>query len=139
MVRDNSLDLNSNSGSWPIAAFQHNDFREGYFNTEISIHHGHQEWKAGVESDNIFLHENFSDVITVDPNDPDNPYDPGTPATFAFTGSRPDLEQAGFIQDLIHIGKWTVNAGLRWDHYQLLLNQNAVSPRFSVARSRPPV
>jgi hypothetical protein len=137
MVRDNSLDLNSNSGSWPIAAFQHNDFREGYFNTEISIHHGHQEWKAGVESDNIFLHENFSDVITVDPNDPDNPYDPGTPATFAFTGSRPDLEQAGFIQDLIHIGKWTVNAGLRWDHYQLLLNQNAVSPRFSVARYLP--
>ncbi len=137
MVRDNSLDLNSNSGAWPIAAFQHNYFREGYFNAVISIHHAHQEWKAGIESDSLFLHENFSDIITVNPNDPNNPFDPGTPATFAFTGSRPDLEQAAFVQDLIHLGNWTVNAGLRWDHYQLIVNQNAVSPRFSVARYFP--
>jgi outer membrane receptor for Fe3+-dicitrate len=27
-----------------------------------------------------------------------------------------------------------MNAGVRWDHYQLLLNQNAVSPRLGVAR-----
>jgi hypothetical protein len=27
-----------------------------------------------------------------------------------------------------------VNAGLRWDHYQLLVNQNAVSPRLAAAR-----
>jgi outer membrane receptor for Fe3+-dicitrate len=27
-----------------------------------------------------------------------------------------------------------MNAGLRWDHYQLLVNENAVSPRLSVAR-----
>jgi hypothetical protein len=27
-----------------------------------------------------------------------------------------------------------VNAGLRWDHYQLLVNKNAVSPRIGVAR-----
>ena len=39
-----------------------------------------------------------------------------------------------FIQDLIRLGPWTVSAGLRWDHYQLLTNQNAVSPRLSVAR-----
>ena len=134
MVRDNSLDLNSNNGSWPIAAFQHNHFREGYFNGSVSIHHARQEWKAGIESDNLSLHENFSDIMTVNPNDPNNPFDPGTPATFAFTGSRPDLEQAVYVQDLIKFGNWTVNAGLRWDHYQLLLNQNAVSPRFSLAR-----
>jgi len=30
-----------------------------------------------------------------------------------------------------------MNAGLRWDHYQLLVNQNAVSPRLSVARYFP--
>ncbi len=137
MVRDSSLDLNSNDGAWPIAAFQHNDFREGYFNSAISVHHGHHEWKAGIESDSIFLHENFTDVITVNPNDPNNPFDPGTPTTFAFTGSRPDLEQAAFVQDLIHFGNWTINAGLRWDHYQLLVNQNAVSPRFSVAHYFP--
>jgi len=137
MVRDNSDDLNSNTGPWPIAGSLHNDFKEGYFNAAVAIHHGQNEWKAGIESDNLFLHENFSDVITVNPNDPNNPFDPGTPATFAFTGSRPDLEQAAFVQDLMRFGNWTVNAGLRWDHYQLLLNQNAVSPRFSVARYFP--
>ncbi len=41
------------------------------------------------------------------------------------------------MQDLIRLGKWTFNAGLRWDHYQLLVNQNAVSPRLGVARYFP--
>lgn len=134
MVRDHSGDLNSNDGSWPIMAFQHNDFKEGYFNAAVSFHHERQEWKAGFESDNLFLHENFSDIITVSPTDPNNPFEPGTPATFTFAGSRPDLEQAAFVEDLIRLGNWTVNAGLRWDHYQLLVNQNAVSPRVSIAR-----
>ena len=132
MVRDNSNDLFSNPLSTPVIAFQHNDFKEGYFNGSISIHHGRHEWKAGVESDVLFLHENFSDVIT----DPTR-FDGGTPASFAFTGSRPNLEQSAFVQDAIRLGKWTVNAGLRWDHYQLLVNQNAVSPRLSIARYFP--
>lgn len=134
MVRDNSSDLDSNPSSWPLIALQHNDFREGYFNAALSVHHGHHEFKAGIESDNLFLRENFSDVVTANPHDPDYPFDPGTPSTFAFTGNRPDLEQAAYVQDLIHAGKWTIDAGLRWDHYQLLVNQNAVSPRLSIAR-----
>ncbi len=137
MVRDNSADLNSNDGSWPIAAFLHNHFKEGYFNAAVSVHHGRQEWKSGFESDNLFLHEDFSDFITANPADPNYPFDPGTPAAFAFTGSRPDVEQSAYIQDLIHLGNWTINAGLRWDHYQLVVNQNAVSPRFSVGRYFP--
>src|SRR5882672_960913 len=137
MGRETSADLNSNSGAWPIAAFLRNDFREGYFNAAISIHHGRHEWKAGLESDNLFLHENFSDNITANPNDPNYPFDPGTPSAFAFAGSRPDLEHSAYVQDLIHFGKWTVNAGLRWDHYQLVVNQNAASPRISVARYFP--
>ena len=137
MVRDNSDDLNSNSSAWPIAAFLHNNFKEGYFNATVSIHHGRHEVKAGIESDNLFLHENFSDLITASPADPNYPFDPGTPATFAFAGTRPDLEQSAFVQDLIHLGNWTVNAGLRWDHYQLVVNQNAASPRLSAARYFP--
>jgi TonB-dependent receptor-like protein len=138
MARDNSNDFYSNPYSWPIIVFQHNYFREIYFKTSISIHHGHHEWKAGIESDNLFLHENYRDIITANPNYPNSdPFDPGTATTFVFAGSRPDLEQAAFVQDLIHVGNWTVNAGLRWDHYQLLLNQNAVSPRFAVAHYFP--
>ena len=143
MVRDTANDLNSNANSTPIMAFSHNDFKEGYFNASISVHHGHHEIKAGIDSDNKFLHEDFSDVITGDPDDPDYPFDPGTPLTFAFPGNVPgegtraDIEQAAYIQDLIHYNNWTIAAGLRWDHYQLLVNQNAVSPRFSVARYFP--
>jgi len=132
MVRDTSNDLTSNPQSTPVIAFLHNSFAEGYFNGSISVHHGRHELKAGVESDVMRLHENFSDIIT-------NPsqFDDGTPPTFAFTGSRPDLEQSAYVQDLIRLGNWTLSAGLRWDHYQLLVNQNAVSPRLSLARYFP--
>jgi outer membrane receptor protein involved in Fe transport len=50
---------------------------------------------------------------------------------------RPDLEQSAFVEDLLRLGNWTVSAGLRWDHYQLLLNQNAFSPRLSIGRYLP--
>jgi hypothetical protein len=140
MVRDHSNDLNSNLASWPIRAFQHNDFKEVYFNGSADVHAGRHEWKAGVESDAMFLHENFSDVIPhcQSSQDPQCPitlgiFDPGTPASFAFSGSRPSLEQSAYVQDAMRLGNWTVNAGLRWDHYQLVVNQNAVSPRVSVS------
>ncbi len=72
MSRDNSTDFSSNPASWPLIATQHNDFKEIYFNGSFSVHHGRQEFKAGVESDAIFLHENTSYVIPdcADPADP---------------------------------------------------------------------
>ena len=132
MVRDNSSDLFSNPFSTPVMAFQHNYFREGYFKGSVSVHRGRQEWKAGMESDATFLHERFRDTIT-----DFRQFDRATPASFDFTGSRRDLEQAAWVQDQIRLGKWTVSAGLRWDHYQLVVNQNALSPRLGVARYFP--
>jgi outer membrane cobalamin receptor len=129
MVRDDSEGLSSNPLSTPIIAFQNNGFREGYFKGTISFHQRNQEWKAGIESDSTFLREQFSDVIT-----DFTQFDPGTPPTYNFAEHRPSLEQSAFVQDLIRLGKWTASAGLRWDHYQLLLNQNAVSPRIGVSR-----
>jgi hypothetical protein len=144
MARDNSTDFYSNSESWPLIATQHNYFNEIYFNGSVAVHHGRHEFKAGVESDNIFLHENTSYVMPYcngDLSDPRCPinlgiFDTGA-TTFAYTGTRPDLEQAAYVQDLIRLGNWTVNAGLRWDHYQLEVNQNAVSPRLAVSRFFP--
>jgi hypothetical protein len=143
MARDNSNDFYSDPSSWPLIATQHNDFKEIYFTASGSIHQGRQEWKAGVESDAIFLHEDFSYLMPDCANlsDPQCPIalgilDAGA-TTFTFTGSRPDLEQSAYIQDSIRLGNWTVNAGLRWDHYQLLVNQNAVSPRVAMSRYFP--
>jgi TonB dependent receptor/TonB-dependent Receptor Plug Domain len=129
MVRDNANDFNSNPYSTPIEVFQHNFFNEGYFKGTITAVHGRHEFKFGIESDNAFLNENFRYVIT----DPSH-FDDGTPPTFSFLAHRPDLEQSAFVQDLIHLGKWTISAGLRWDHYQLLLNRQSVDPRFSISR-----
>src|SRR6202161_4651567 len=71
MARDNSTDFYSNDASWPLIATQHNDFKEIYFDVSVSIHHGRQELKAGVESDAVFLHENTNYLIPdcADPND----------------------------------------------------------------------
>jgi hypothetical protein len=143
MARDNSTDFNSNPESWPLIATQHNDFKEIYFNGSVAIHHGRNEWKTGVESDAIFLHENTSYVMPycADLSDPRCPitlgiFDTGA-TSFVFIGSRPDLEQSAYLQDLIRLGNWTINAGVRWDHYQLEVNQNAVSPRLAVSRYFP--
>jgi outer membrane cobalamin receptor len=132
MVRDNANDFYSNTHSTPIEILQHNRFREGYFKGSITISHGQHEIKAGAESDNLFLHENFNYKIT-DPTQ----YDPDTPLTFSFAGQRPDLEQAVYVQDLIRWGNWTLNAGLRWDHYQLMVNRQSLQPRLAVSRYFP--
>ena len=129
MVRDNANSFYSNPQSTPIQVFQQNRFREGYLRGNASLAGPHQEWKCGVESDNTYLHENTSYVIT-DPTQ----FDDDTPQTFAFVAQRPDLEQAAFAQDLIQWGNWTVNAGVRFDHYQLLIKKRAVDPRLAISR-----
>ena len=132
MVRDNSNDFYSNPSSTPIEVFQHNWFREAYLKATATVDRGRNEWKFGLESDNMFLNEHFSYRIT-DPSQ----FDPGTPPVFSFLGDRPDLEQSGFVQDRLSVKNWTLSAGLRWDHYQLLLNRQALSPRLAVARYFP--
>ncbi|MGB8833396.1 MAG: TonB-dependent receptor plug domain-containing protein, partial [Candidatus Sulfotelmatobacter sp.] len=140
MSRDNSTDFYSNPESWPLNATQHNDFKEIYFNGSVSVHRGRQEFKAGIEADNIFLHEHTGYVIPdcANPADPQCPINLGIldsgATAFAFQAQRPDLEQSAYVEDAVRLGKWSVDAGLRWDHYQLLLNQNAVSPRLAVSR-----
>jgi hypothetical protein len=135
MARNNGNDFYSNALSTPIILFQHNWFNEVYFKGMATIDHGRNEWKVGVESDNMFLHENFNYSIT-----DATQFDPGTALNFSFPGAypdqgtRPDLEQSAFVQDLIRLGNWTLNAGLRWDHYQLVVNKQAVDPRLAISR-----
>lgn len=147
MVRDNANDFYSNANSTPLEVTQHNWFREGYVKATFTLNKGHHEFKVGAELDSTFLNETTGYVVT-DPSQfdagsttcttgsIDDPEDDG-PCTFQFVGNRPDLEQSAFIQDLYHAGNWTVSAGLRWDHYQLLVNRQAVDPRFAISRYFP--
>lgn len=138
MGRSNSNHFYSNPLSTPIILFQHNWFTEFYFKGMLTIDHGRHEWKAGVESDNTWLHENFKYIIT-DPSqfNDDTALIFSFPGAFPSQGQRPDLEQSAFVQDLIRLGNWTINAGLRWDHYQLIVNKQSVDPRFAISRYFP--
>jgi hypothetical protein len=128
MVRDLSAGLTSNDSATPIIAGQDRGFQEGYVKGAVAIHHGRHELKVGFEADFASLRERLNYTIT-----DSSQFDPSTPLTFNFFDRAQDREQAVFVQDLIRLGRWTVSAGLRYDHYQLLVEQNAVSPRLGVA------
>lgn len=129
MVRDDTVLLSSNAASTPIIAGQDRGFREGYGKATITLEHGRQEFKAGVEGDFMNLHEGFNYQIT-DPSQ----FDPGTPRAFDFFERGRDREQAVFIEDNAHLGAWTIAPGLRWDNYELVVDQNALSPRLAISR-----
>ncbi|HLJ86144.1 MAG TPA: TonB-dependent receptor [Candidatus Angelobacter sp.] len=128
MSRDDSVNLNSNEASTPILATQQRGLREGYLKASVAVHHGIHEFAAGADLDYGSIHEQFSYNIT-DPTQ----FDDGTPPTFNFAGKGLDREQSAYVQDLIRLGRLTVSAGLRFDHYQLVVEKNAVSPRLGVS------
>jgi hypothetical protein len=132
MVRDVSAKLWSNPESTPIIASQDRGFREFYLNGSVSGHHGVHEWKAGADMTAGTVREDFAYTVT----DEDD-FDSDVPLDFTFADRRHDREQALFVQDQVRSGPWTVNAGLRWDHYHLVVDDNAFSPRLALAWSSP--
>jgi len=128
MSRDDSSGLVSNDQSTPIIAGQQRSVREVYAKGNLSIHHGRHEIKAGADLDYGSIHEQFNYAIT-----DFSQFDPDTPATFNFSGHGLDREQALYVQDLVRLGRWTLSAGLRWDHYRLVVDRSAFSPRLGIA------
>jgi outer membrane cobalamin receptor len=132
MVRDLGATLNSNELATPIIAQQDRGIRDAYLKGAVSLHSGFHEWKFGGDVVAGTIRERFSYQIT-DPSQ----FDEDMAQTFAFDDRRDDREQSLFVQDRVQWSRWTLNAGLRWDHYQLVANQAAFSPRVSVAWSHP--
>lgn len=128
MGRDITAAFWSNPLATPMNATQDRGYREGYVKGDIAAHSGIHEFKFGVEADFASIREALSYQIT-DPTQ----FDPDTPRTFAFRGHSPDREQAFFAQDQIRWHNWTLNAGLRFDHYDLVVDQTAWSPRLGAA------
>ena len=132
MARDLSAGLWSNAAATPIVAQQDRGIREVYLRGTIAAHAGRQEWKAGGDVIIGTVRESFGFQLT-----DARQFDSDTPAVFSFADRRGNREQALFVQDQIHLGSWTVNAGLRWDRYQLVVEESAFSPRLGVAWSWP--
>ena len=139
MVRDVSAELWSNPLATPIAADQNRGFREGYVNGSLSGHWGRHEWKTGGEATFASIRERF-DYNIVSYNIGDTAiFDKDTPPVFRFNGRAQDREQSGFAQDLIRMGNFTLSAGLRFDHYRLLVDETAFSPRLGLSWHSQPL
>ena len=137
MVRDVAADLWSNALATPIAASQDRGFREGYLNGSLSGHHGRHEWKTGFEASFASVHESFGYDITAYNINGVPIFDPNTPPSFRFRGRAQDREQSAYIQDRIRLGNFTASVGLRFDHYRLLVDESAFSPRLGLSWSLP--
>lgn len=128
MARDITASLWSNDLSTPMIAGQDRGYHEEYAKGTVSVHSGINEIKAGFELDYASIEENLNYLIT-EPSQ----FDPGTPLAFSFYGHAPDREQGVFGQDEIHWKNLTLDAGLRFDHYDLLVNEAGWSPRTGLA------
>jgi hypothetical protein len=128
--RDLTAHLDANGSSVPLIPFQERGYREGYVQGTLSGHNGRNEWKAGADAIFGRVHEKFAYTVTV-PGD----LSPTTPPAFQFAQRGADQEQSWFVQDLLRLGKLTVSAGLRWDHYRVVVDESGWSPRLGVAYS----
>jgi hypothetical protein len=129
MVRDLAASLWSNPLATPISAQQDRGFREGYFSANLSGHNGRQEWKAGADARFASLRESFVYAITAYGVNGVPLFDPDTPPSLSFAGRAQDREQSAYAQDSVRLGAFTLNGGVRLDHYHLLVEETAVSPR----------
>ncbi len=132
-VRDVSARLWSNPLSTPILAEQNRGFREEYMNGSLSGRTGRHEWKVGAEFRYASLREQFGYRIYSYQLDGEPVFDPAVPTTFNFQQQHPDREQAGYGQDTWHLRDFTVSAGLRFDHYSLLVHATGWSPRLGAS------
>jgi len=124
MTRDITAGFWSNDLSTPMIAGQDRGYHEEYVKGAISVHAGLHEFKFGTEADFAQIEEALNYFIT-DPTQ----FDPGTPLAFSFYSRAPDREQAAFAQDEMHWKQLTLTGGIRFDHYDLLVNQTGWSPR----------
>jgi outer membrane cobalamin receptor len=132
-VRDSSATLASNAQATPVIVSQDRGYREGYLRADLAGHHGHHDWKTGVDGVFSPVHETLQYTIT----DPAQ-FDPGTQLNFQFPYQRKwDAEPSIYAQDQMHLGRWNVSAGLRFDHYGFVVHESAWSPRIGVSRFVP--
>jgi len=131
--RDSEARLTSNSFSTPMQPFQDRGFREGYISGTVAAAFNHHEFKAGADTINSFVHEQFSYHITATEINGQPIFDLSTPVDFAFHESADDREQAFFLQDTAHFGNLNLSGGIRFDHYSVRVSESSWSPRASVS------
>jgi len=82
-VRDAGSNLSSNQFSIPVIVSQNRGYREGYVRADLAEHHGHNDWKMGLDSILGPVREQLQYTVT-DPTQ----FDPGTQPQFQFSARR---------------------------------------------------
>jgi len=136
-VRDTSARLWGNPLSTPILPDQDRGFRESYAGGSVSVNHGSHDFKFGADGLFTSIHENFGYQIITRRINGVRIFDNDLPGTFRFQQTGTGREQALFAQDTWHRGGLTVSAGLRFDHYRVIADESAWSPRLGIAYNVP--
>jgi outer membrane receptor protein involved in Fe transport len=137
MFRNTNARLWSNDLSMPIRPAQGRGFHEAYLAGSISAHYGGHELKAGAEGWFNSVHEDLSFHIASYGIDTVHIFDKYVLQDFHFASRAPGRTQSGFIQDSLRIKNLDLSAGVRFDHYNLVANETAWSPRLGIAYEVP--
>ena len=135
--------LNSNPESTPVVATQDRSLQNtGFIASLATTKHGHNI-KFGGQATFTPIHEQFSFYPTVHFDDlindngnvvanPVNSFNSTNP--FLFIGHKTGRTLSAYVQDRFTVFKnFTLDAGVRYDNYRLLIHEQALSPRIGVA------
>ncbi|MGH9873707.1 MAG: TonB-dependent receptor [Pyrinomonadaceae bacterium] len=139
--------LDSNSLSTPVVASQDRTLNNYGGLGSLSLTRGSHNIKLGGQITVTPIDEHFSfyptvpfdDLVdengTVFPN-PINNFNSANP--FTFTGAKTGRSLSAYAQDRFTVFKnFTLDAGIRYDSYKLLIQEQALSPRLAVAYHIP--
>jgi hypothetical protein len=127
-----SARLWSNPLSEPIVVDQDRGFREGYLQASLALSRGAHNLKFGGDAVFSAVRERFAYEIA----DEDD-FDEGVPPTFSLDRRRNGRDVSLFAQDSIRWKRLTLNFGLRFDSYKMLVSETAWSPRAGLAYALP--
>jgi len=123
MVRDVSAELWSNPLSTPVFTQQDRGFRQGAVMGSLTYETERHTVKFGGDFRTADIREQF--LFAEAAQLPE--------AGFDFGDSRRSTNISLFVQDTFRLRGLTIDAGLRFDDYSLLIDDSAVSPRVGLA------
>ena len=133
--------LDPNGTGFPFVSTQARRQMTAGLRSSLSYDALHQNLKFGFEFHHVPLHESFTlatrdPAILADPTDPISAFPVGSP--LVFDQRLAGKEFAFFVQDSINLIKnLTIEAGLRYDHYDFIVDDDALSPRIGLAYHIP--
>ena len=141
--RSSHARLTSNPTATPVVAFQDRTLKNYGGLGSLSLTRGSHNIKFGGQVTVTPLNETFSfyptrvfnDLVDEDGNvfsNPINSFNASHP--FQFAGKKTGRTLSAYVQDRFPLFKnFTLDAGIRYDNYKLLISEQALSPRIGVA------